>query len=429
MNRNALIVRALFAMLVVILGVWLVSATEWVDVYMDAQPQGEALTNELYATQTVARALGATVVKREGLDVLPPQHATMVLRSLRWTLRGEQDEHLRHWVEQGGHLLIPAYMLRDKQLGDWLSIELKKEENDDEPNPARAAGGAKATHTTGPETDAAPNRVVSQWESGQLVNGSACHDVLEMAVNKPDPAQLSETGRKWRLCSFTSYVLHSASTPVWGLEGPNGPEALRVAVGRGTVTVLGPDDTALKRNVLSSDNAQVLVAALGLQLMSEIWFVTDEKPRSFLLWLWVHAWQAVVLSGLALVAALWRAGARFGPQVADAGVGRRSVAEQVRGTAQFLRNQSGDALHLAQARALDEMAARYIPQYRSMDAAARAQAIAQRSAADSTALARAMNRTLRRTPHDLQAALQLLEAARRAVQAAGMQARPGPETS
>jgi len=429
MNRNALIVRGLVALLVVVAGVWLVRATEWVDVYVDAQPQGEALTNELYATQSVVRALGATVVKGEGLDVLPPPHATMVLRSLRWTLQGEQDEHLRQWVEQGGHLLVPAYMLRDEQLGDWFPIGLKEDENaEDEPASTGAAGTAPTHHTADPETDAAPSPAVSRWESGQLVNGSACHDVLEMAVNPPDPIQLAETGRKWRLCSFTSYVLHSTSTPVWGLEGPDGPEALRVAVGRGMVTVLGPDDIALKRHVLSSDNAQVLVAALGLRKNSEVWFVGDGKPLSFLHWLWTHAWQALALSALALVAALWRTAARFGPRVADAGVGRRSVAEQVRGTAQFLRKSGGDALHSAQARALDEMAARYIPLYRTMDAAARTQAIAQRTTADSTALARAMNRALHRTPADLQAALQLLEAARRAVQTAGMQVRPDSET-
>jgi hypothetical protein len=161
---------------------------------------------------------------------------------------------------------------------------------------------------------------------------------------------------------------------------------------------------------------------MGLRPQAEVWFVADEIRPSFLHWLWTHAWQAVALSTLALTAALWRAAARFGPRVADAGVGRRSVAEQVHGTAQFLRKSGGDALHQAQARALEEMAARYIPLYRTMDAAARAHAICQRTSLDSTALARAMSPTLRRTPADLQAALQLLEAARRAVQAAGMQA-------
>ena len=423
MNRDTLVLRVVLAVLVLALGAWLYTATEWVDAYVDAKPEGEAATNELYATQSLVRALGAVVVKREGLDVLPPTQATLVIGGLRRALVAEQDERLHQWVQQGGHLVVPGTMLHDEQFGDWLPIWLR-DEDDDEPEAERAPAAVPLSE---PATDEATAPVMSRWESGALVNGSACHDVLEIAMDTLDPTQTTETSRKWRLCSPHSHVLHSASTPVWGLQGPDGPEALRVAVGRGMVTVLGPDDIALKRHVLSADNAQVLVAALGLRSNSEVWFAGDGAPPSFLHWLWLHAWQAVTLSALALVAALWRAAARFGPRVADAGVGRRSVAEQVRGTAQFLRKRGGDALHKAQARALDDIAARYIPLYRSMDAAARAHAISQRTTLDSTALGRAMNRTLRRPPADLQAALQLLEAARRAVQAAGMQAPASSE--
>lgn len=400
MNRDTLILRVVLAVLVLALGAWLFTATEWVDAYVDPKPEGEALTNELYATQALVRALGAVVVKRDGLKEMPPQQATAVITSMRWTAIAEQDARLQEWVEQGGHLLIPACLLEQDEFGDWLPIE----------------------RTRGSGEPAAP------WSDGTLVNGSACHDTLEMAKPFAEAEQPTETGRKWRLCSSTSYALESSEPPLWALQGPYGTEALRVAVGQGTVTVLGPSDIALRRNVLSSDNAPALFAAMGLRPQAEVWFVADEIRSSFMLWLWTHAWQAVALSALALAAALWHASARFGPRVADAGVGRRSVAEQVRGTAQFLRKNGGDALYLAQARALDDMAARYIPLYRSMDAAARAQAICQRTTVDSMALARAMNRSLRRTPADLQAALQLLEAARRAVQAAGMQAPSSSET-
>lgn len=394
MNRDTLIVRVVLVGLLIALCAWLFTATEWVDTNVDAKPEGEALTNELYATQQLVRALGGTVVKRQGLEELPPTEATVVITSLRWTAIVEQDARLHQWVEQGGHLLIPAYMLEQEEFDDWLPIGFKSKKN-------------------GPS---------ERWASGALVNGSACHDVLEMAKTLADAELATETGRTWRLCSFKSSALQSSEPAVWALEGPYGPEALRVAMGRGTVTVLGPSDIALRRNVLHGDNAPALFAAMNLSPKAQVWFVADEKHLSFMLWLWAHAWQALALSALALAAALWRASARFGPRVANAGVGRRSVAEQVRGTAQFLRKSGGDALYLAQARALDDMAARYIPLYRSMDAAARAQAICQRTTVDSTALARAMSRTLRRTPADLQAALQLLEAARRAVQAAGMQA-------
>lgn len=392
MKRDTLIVRVVLALLVLALGAWVFTATEWADTYVDPKPEGEARTNKLYATQQLLRALGATVVQRKGLEQMPPHQATVVITSMRWTAVAGQNERLQEWVEQGGHLLIPAYLLEQDGFGDWLPIE-----------------------STNPNSQPA-----KPWNDGTLVNGSVCHDTLELIQPFAEAQESTPTGRTWRLCASSRLVLQSSEPTPWALQGPYGTEAMRLSMGHGTVTVLGPSDIALHRGVFPGDNAQILLAAMNLRPQGEVWFVTDEQHPSFLLWLWMHAWQALALSALALVAALWRAGARFGPRVADAEAGRRSVAEQVRGTAQFLRNSGGSALHLAQARALDETAARYIPMYRSLDATSRAQAIAQHTNIDSTALVSAMNSTLHRTPADLQAALQLLEAARRAVHAQGM---------
>ena len=55
--------------------------------------------------------------------------------------------------------------------------------------------------------------------------------------------------------------------------------------------------------------------------------------------------------------ALWRGGVRFGPLTAASETARRSLAEQIRGTGQFvLRHGGGEALHAAAVRALNEAA-------------------------------------------------------------------------
>ncbi len=402
MSRENLVRAALAVALALVLG-WLVTATEWVTVDIPGKPTGEAASNSLYATQSLVRALGGTVVRRETLDGLPPPQATLVLTSAHWDLLPANVERLRQWVEHGGHLVIPGHMVQHLRFKEWLPVtRIEKTIRRDKP---------------AQQPTAAP-----KGTAGELVDGSVCHDVQEMddAVAPPVPPHV------FRLCAQVSYFLKSTRVPLWHLDGPEGPEALRVAVGQGAVTVVVPSDIALKRAVLWADNAQVLVAALRLRPRSEVWFVVDEKRPPLGVWLWAHAWQAVVLGLLALAAAVWRNGARFGPLAAQAGSGRRSVAEQVRGTAQFLRKQGGDALHRAQLRALDEMAARYIPRYRDMalDRAARAQAIAQAAQLDHSALARALNPTLRRSAHDVQATLQLLETARRRLRESAMQARP-----
>ena len=69
-------------------------------------------------------------------------------------------------------------------------------------------------------------------------------------------------------------------------------------------------------------------------------------------------------ASVALAAALWRAAVRFGPLAAAPCQPRRSMAEQVRGTARFLRRHGARALHAAQrARAARRGRARSLPRH------------------------------------------------------------------
>jgi hypothetical protein len=111
---------------------------------------------------------------------------------------------------------------------------------------------------------------------------------------------------------------------------------------------------------------------------------------------------------------LWGGGVWFGPLAAMPDPARRSLAEQICGTGQFaLRNGSGDSLHAASVRALDEAAQRRIPTYAQLSADERAAALARLTGFDRNALVAAVHHAGVRRSHELRNRIALLEAARR----------------
>jgi len=199
----------------------------------------------------------------------------------------------------------------------------------------------------------------------------------------------------------------------WSLTRASGAEALRVPLGRGSVTVLNVfNQTFFNRSIFNCDNSLILAAALQAEPGASGLIYLNEKREALLPWLWHQGWPAVVAGLLGLTAALWRSSVRFGPRVATPPRLRRSIAEQVQGLAHYLQREGREALLLAQQRALHEAATRRLPGYRALPPAQRAPAIAAATALDLDALSTALNsQTCRRI--ELSAHLHLLESARR----------------
>jgi hypothetical protein len=224
---------------------------------------------------------------------------------------------------------------------------------------------------------------------------------------------------------FFHYVPRDATVVTqWALSDTEGSELLRVGFGKGSVTVLGPWAGFVNRNVLEGDNAEAIATALQIKGGAVIWFVTEESREPLLKWLWHQAWIAIVLGLLALGAALWRGGVRFGPREVVAELHRRSMAEQVRGTAQFLNRHAFNALHRAQCRALDDAAAVHLRRYVGLNSLERANAIAHATGLPADSLHQA--RTAVRPIGDGSRQLELLETARRRLLAAS---QPTTESS
>jgi hypothetical protein len=391
-------VKAALALLVLGIAAWIVVNTEWVEEEVPTPLRGEAEQDPLYAAKQVLRQLGATVVAPPNFDRLPPPGATLVLASSHWSMFPGRAEALRRWVESGGHLVIDDLMLAEDKVFGWIPIRRVPK-----PGAAGAAGAPAASSAA-----SAPLLRRPQWlPPSQRVN---CPELAE----PDDMAGAFGPPRKYRVCGAAGVRTLSTAAPVlWSLNGPHGAEFLRVPVGRGAVTADTGYSILGNLEVLRADHALTAVAALRLREGDEVWFVTSEKRPPLLAVIWESGAPAVLLAALLLALALWRGAVRFGPRAPGAALARRSVAEQIRGTAHFIWQRNGNALLRAQLRALDEAARGRVHQHERLDRRARAEAIARITALDADALSRAMDPSIKRRRGELPHTLALLESARR----------------
>jgi len=412
-------------LLLAALAAWLATVFELADVESRTPPTGEAATNPLYAAQALARDLGAHVTKQTSLDTLPPPGATLVLTSTEWNLLPGREDALRDWVKQGGHLVIPSRLLagssEDNPLTRWLPVRWAE---------GKAKPIAKPKPTAGDDSDDEDDDDDDEDDDGDSstasttgAKGGTCKAEKSDRADPPSCRRLDETGHSagpgFCICDTYPRALQPKPGAVaqWSAgEHGSGPALLRVAVEQGSVTVIGIWGAMTDTDILKADHAQAWAAALRLHPDMQLWFVTEESREPLLAWLWQRGWLVVVLGLLALAAALWRAAPRFGPRQALPRVERRSMAEQIIGTAHFLARSDAQALHRAQLRALDEAAAPRLLRWEQLDLNARARAIAALTGQSADALVRAMSDGARQQAR-LEADLCTLEIAARRLRA------------
>jgi hypothetical protein len=190
-------------------------------------------------------------------------------------------------------------------------------------------------------------------------------------------------------------------------------------VGRGSVTVINAMPFRV-RTLFDGDHAWLLVNATQMKRGDEIHFLSEDEHPGLLTLAWLRGRPVVLLGGLVIALLLWRGAVRFGPLVAGTVLARRSLAEQIRGTGQFvLRGGSGAALHTAMVRALEETVRRRVKGYGDLKGDARISALASviGDRARAEALAAAMYDADVGTSHGsvLRRTLARIEAARRHV--------------
>lgn len=395
MNRDRIMIAIALAGLGLL--IWGIAAnTYWGDSQVPLPLQGEAATNPFYSRQRLVEALGARADKRDVLGDLPSSDAVLVLSSWHWDVIESRRERLEQWVESGGRLVVDSTLVDPNDaLEGWSGIATQHKAPADEESGDEESGEAEE-----PEVPEALEQLL----------GSKLGPCTTLEI---EPAAAGRTS--YRVCNLAKRQWLETERPTeWLLQAEDGRlQAIRVSVGRGSVTMLNATPFA-NRDFLEADHALLFVALTQLRQDDEVLFLSEEERPTLLSLMWNHGAPAIVLAWLLLAAALWRGGVRFGPLTARPDGARRSIAEQIRGTGQFtLRFGGGRALHAAMVRALEETAQRRIPGYATLPESERVAAIARCAGVDAGPLAEIIAYTGSRRAGELRNSVTTLEYTRR----------------
>jgi hypothetical protein len=370
---------AILAVLFVGLLVWIARNTYWTTVKVPLPAKGEAATNPFYIREKFAQVLGAKTRWARDFS-LPPSTGVAYVSSMDWDLLPERRKRFEHWVESGGRLVVDGSLITGAQIFEtWTGISVK-------------------------EVDAPAKK---HAECRQFDEENTHESYLACDISMGQSLE-SRRKRDWSLRDADSNLI-----------------AVRVPIGQGTVTVIRgfPFNG---RNLFSGDNGRLFVAATQLRRGDVIHFFSETNQPSLLELAWRLGWPVIALAALALASSIWRGSVRFGPMAAPTDTARRSLAEQIRGTGQFtMRIGSTGALHAATARALNEVAARYINAFESLPGAERMQALEKATGFEASSLAAALQHSGPGRTEHLRADLELLEAARRRILLKHMRPRHG----
>ena len=257
---------------------------------------GEARFNSLLAAQRYFQSFGVEAHSEEGFTILPPSKATLIIPSARYEMGESEAQRLRRWVESGGHLVVvpsaafdEEYKRRDLLL-DPLGIHVK---------------AIEAPETAG---------IVD-------VDWPGSNDFMTIKI---------DAFVRLRLDPHKEKVLLA-------LADDDGAYLIRLALGRGVVTVLSDNTFFFNANVNKNDHAAYLwrVAQLN-DAPRPVWLVFSDGMPPLHRWLMQHAWTALISASTLLVLWLWAASRRFGPLRAVMPLARRRLLDHIEASGHFL---------------------------------------------------------------------------------------------
>ena len=398
MTRDRITTLAILA-LVIALGSWIALHTYWADVTVSTPLQGEAARNHHYSVERLMRALGVRTQKIASLRVLPPSGDVLLINDLHSDVAHARFESLQHWVESGGRLVATSNAVwSTPALQTWSGIapshrdaKLPVGASPPKSVPRLPAQGPPLRIFGARDEDCAPMSVE--------INGAATGEILHICV----PALT--------LGGLTSKVL-----PSWALANDAGIQMLRVPLGHGSVTVIGPEYLLEPKIFLRRDDAQAFIDASQLQRGDRLFIFSASAAEPLIAMLWRLAAPAIVFSALAILLMILRHLPRFGPLAPVPPAARRSLAEQIRANARFAwRTGKLAPLRKAVLGSLDQSAGQRIAGYGSLTARRRAGEIGRQAGIDPTLLNSAMTEDAGGTPSVQRAAIAVLEQTRRAL--------------
>jgi hypothetical protein len=377
--RQPRVLWSVFGAVIVALGVWIGMHTYWADVTIPMPLKGDARTNPFYAAERLASELGARP-ERDSTFVAPPADGVLVLSGWHWSLVRDRRQAIERWVESGGRLVVDDRLVTTNQdFEQWAGID-------------RAPG-----------KDSVPG-------SGRMFR-ERCRTFNEQ---KAVPSSSRDTRTKLSVCGAQNLWALSTDKPIeWAISDESGTQAIRVRVGRGSVTWINASPFRFLE-MLEGDHAWLFVAAADLRRGDSVHFLSEENMPQLLILAWRWGAPVVVVALLIVALLIWRSAVRLGPLVAPVRAERRSLAEQIRGTGYFaVRHGGGDALHAAAVRALEEAARRRVPSYNVLSTAERGAVLERLSGIGATELLSAAYHPQSQRSNQLRTAIGLIESARR----------------
>jgi hypothetical protein len=114
---------------------WIASSLSFKQVRVPAPLRGEAARNPFYAAILFSKTLGVEA-SWEQVFTEPPRGSVLVLSGWNWTLSRTRRERMEKWVEDGGRLVVDAWLLGDgEDFERWSGIgheDVSTEETDPE---------------------------------------------------------------------------------------------------------------------------------------------------------------------------------------------------------------------------------------------------------------------------------------------------------
>jgi hypothetical protein len=387
------IVGLLVAAATLALGVWIAFHTYWADDKVSTPLRGQAARNPYYSVERVVHALGMETRSVASLRALPSTADVLLVDDLHDDAAHHGAGALEHWVESGGRLVVTSSTL-------WANAGLQS-----------WTGIGPSHHDPKPATAQTPqDRLVLSIPG----HGQDCAPMTAEAAGTP-------TGEMLHVCSTVPgfwFGYSSKRVPEWSLRHDDDLQLLRLRMGNGSVTVIGPAGLLAPRLLLRQDNAQAFIEAAQLKRGDHLSLFSPARDESLLRLLWRVAAPAIVCFALALLLILLRQWPRFGPLAPAPVAARRSLAEQIRANARFAwRTGKLGSLRQAVLRALDRTGRREIAGYDRLNPRQRASEFARRARVDPTALRAAMTADAAGGPEVQRAAIALLEHTRRLLNA------------
>jgi hypothetical protein len=120
------------------------------------------------------------------------------------------------------------------------------------------------------------------------------------------------------------------------LADEDGAYLVRLAVGKGVVTVLSDANFLTNYNLNKYDHAAYLWRVLQLDEARPVWLVFSDGMPPIHRWLMQHAWSALLSGSVLLLLWLWAASRRFGPLRPIAPLARRRLLDHIAASGRFL---------------------------------------------------------------------------------------------